>query len=567
MVVHRQWHGAASSPAKRCAMGAGASTDYNLAIQTHLQQQAQLLKQLNSVVEQQKIKVAELRGTNSLAMAITAGSLQSPGGTTHPENPFVEYAPSSPGPNKAAPPSGGGVMKSAGPRRGGASRGGDEMRHSAASTGPEFWAELARKMPVGKNAADKAVRAKLFRQFDPNGNGYLSLAEIDKGIRDHLDCDEIYDCKKPIMRAFQAAKGIGKTKARLGPDFVEKCEFRLLLVYLRQYFELFVMFDRIDSGHYKDQRIDIDEFKAGIPLVEKWGFRVTNPDAEFSRIDRNGGGQILFDEFADWALKKSLDLEDDDSDDDYEVTIQSTFSANNMGGGSPRPNKATPQRGGGYDTPNRPNKAAPPTRGGGRSPANQYDKEYTNVTINPAADTKIWGELARKLPTKRNDADKATRVKLFNQFDPNGNGYLSLAEVDKGIRDVLQCHQMFGCKAVIMRAFQAAKGAGKTKSRLGPDFVEKCEFRLLLVYLRQYFELFVMFSRIDSSDAKYNDQRVDLNEFKAAVPLFKAWGYQMADPETEFRQVDKNGGGHILFDEFAEWAFKKELDLEDDDDF
>ena len=35
-------------------------------------------------------------------------------------------------------------------------------------------------------------------------------------------------------------------------------------------------------------------------------------DAEFARIDANGGGLILFDEFADWALARKLDLEDDD---------------------------------------------------------------------------------------------------------------------------------------------------------------------------------------------------------------------------------------------------------------
>ena len=34
--------------------------------------------------------------------------------------------------------------------------------------------------------------------------------------------------------------------------------------------------------------------------------------AEFNRIDVNGGGIILFNEFCDWAIKKSLDLEDDD---------------------------------------------------------------------------------------------------------------------------------------------------------------------------------------------------------------------------------------------------------------
>ena len=42
----------------------------------------------------------------------------------------------------------------------------------------------------------------MFSRFDPNGNGYLSLGEIDKGIRDVLCSDSVFDCKKPIMRAF-----------------------------------------------------------------------------------------------------------------------------------------------------------------------------------------------------------------------------------------------------------------------------------------------------------------------------------------------------------------------------
>ena len=38
--------------------------------------------------------------------------------------------------------------------------------------------------------------------MDVNGNGYLSLAEVDKGLRDVLALDEVFDCKPAIMRAF-----------------------------------------------------------------------------------------------------------------------------------------------------------------------------------------------------------------------------------------------------------------------------------------------------------------------------------------------------------------------------
>lgn len=63
------------------------------------------------------------------------------------------------------------------------------------------------------------------------------------------------------MRAFQAAKGAHKGGTK-GEDYVERIEFRLLLVYLRQYFEVWKMFEGVDST--SDKRITMDEFKAGM---------------------------------------------------------------------------------------------------------------------------------------------------------------------------------------------------------------------------------------------------------------------------------------------------------------
>ena len=40
-----------------------------------------------------------------------------------------------------------------------------------------------------------------------------------------------------------------------------------------------------------------------------------------------------------------------------------------------------------------------------------------------------WASINEKLPFERTDEAKEKRRELFKQFDPNGNGYLSLAEV------------------------------------------------------------------------------------------------------------------------------------------
>ena len=48
-----------------------------------------------------------------------------------------------------------------------------------------------------------------------------------------------------------------------------------------------------------------------------------------------------------------------------------------------------------------------------------------------------WKAIDARLPTKKDKESRRRRKKMFKEFDPNGNGYLSLAELDKGVRDVL----------------------------------------------------------------------------------------------------------------------------------
>lgn len=59
----------------------------------------------------------------------------------------------------------------------------------------------ASKLPTGTSSGEKAVRDELFRQFDPNGNGYLSLAEVDRGVRDILGLN-VRACARPSALAF-----------------------------------------------------------------------------------------------------------------------------------------------------------------------------------------------------------------------------------------------------------------------------------------------------------------------------------------------------------------------------
>lgn len=202
-----------------------------------------------------------------------------------------------------------------------------------------------------------------------------------------------------------------------------------------------------------------------------------------------------------------------------------------------------------------------------------------------------WKHIVSMLPYKKNDEIQQNRRDLlFNDFDGNANGFLSLAEVDKGLRDVLKLPELFNVKPVIMRAFQASKNvhtlgrakqlstaaarnggwrkggfsAGRPLS--GEDYVERSEFRLLLRYLLQYFELYLMFEEIDGSDDGgdgVDDRRISLSEFTASFPLLQSWGLpadmHAMDPAELFKLIDADHHGMILFSEFADWALTVSL--------
>lgn len=181
--------------------------------------------------------------------------------------------------------------------------------------------EIFQKLPTDKTPEQQEKRRKLFAAFDPNGNGFLSLAEIDKGCRDVLKLPQLFDAKPVLIRAYTAAKNAHRKVQHSGEadefpvrrpgldsdDYVELPEFRLLLLYLKRYYLLFLIFQEFADG---DSRIDVDEFLRACPKMLKWGIEVGRTEDEqrktFRLVDSDGQGMILFHEFASWALKLGL---------------------------------------------------------------------------------------------------------------------------------------------------------------------------------------------------------------------------------------------------------------------
>mmetsp|Transcript_77197 Transcript_77197/g.89825 ORF Transcript_77197/g.89825 Transcript_77197/m.89825 type:complete len:257 (+) Transcript_77197:43-813(+) len=171
-----------------------------------------------------------------------------------------------------------------------------------------IWVDLKKTLPRTKSAEDKQRRVELWQKFDKNQSNRLSLAEVDASCRTELGLDKFTSRLSSILaRAFNKANGMGGKRG--SGDYVEFLEFRLLLCYVYDYFELQVMFDEIDSS--QDGRITLEEFKKAAPLIEKWGLKMEDPEAVFREVDTDKGGVIHFAEFAAFASEKKLDADGD----------------------------------------------------------------------------------------------------------------------------------------------------------------------------------------------------------------------------------------------------------------
>jgi len=52
---------------------------------------------------------------------------------------------------------------------------------------------------------------------------------------------------------------------------------------------------------------------------------MSDPEDQWKKCDADGAGKVLFDEFCNWAIKLSLDLDDDDDVTDSDIGAQDLY--------------------------------------------------------------------------------------------------------------------------------------------------------------------------------------------------------------------------------------------------
>ena len=86
------------------------------------------------------------------------------------------------------------------------------------------WEKINRNLPYGRTPGDLRQRRGLWRALDVNDNGFLSLAEVTRGVRDVLALEEIFHCRPAVNAAFHHCRDIHKVK----PDSVSPINIKLL---------------------------------------------------------------------------------------------------------------------------------------------------------------------------------------------------------------------------------------------------------------------------------------------------------------------------------------------------
>jgi Ca2+-binding EF-hand superfamily protein len=144
---------------------------------------------------------------------------------------------------------------------------------------------------------DQQQLKDLWHRIDFNGNNIVSLAEIDKMVVEKFS---VLNHKPALMRAYKATINSSESN---GDDWVQKKEFKRLLGNLFYFNKIFWIFDNSDGD--KDRRMDFAEFKNCLTSVAGGQMTESAMRADFSKVDRNGGGFILFDEFCRYFTQKA----------------------------------------------------------------------------------------------------------------------------------------------------------------------------------------------------------------------------------------------------------------------
>ena len=153
-----------------------------------------------------------------------------------------------------------------------------------------------------------------------------------------------------------------------------------------------------------------------------------------------------------------------------------------------------------------------------------------------------WNSVYELLPIDKELGEK--RAEMFKAMD-KGTGYITIDSVCAYFGRLLKDLQIENIKPVIRGAYDTARIAVPSteknplmKGGKDDDFVQKSEFRVFLLALRQRLECYSAFKILQGS----NNEAITLSQFKEEqVVIEKLLGEPINDIEAEFQKIDRLG--------------------------
>lgn len=392
---------------------------------------------------------------------------------------------------------------------------------------------------TGSGPEGKAARDKLFANFDPNGNGRLSLSEAHAGMATLLSKSATQrgrgeatvplipvagDKKKflfAVRTAFKASCSLLPDESDEADAFIDRRHFHAFLVHFRYHIEMLELFKDVDdTGQIQ---LSFDKFKAVMPDWESWHIPADQLQRKLGKGDFNSGS-IDFDDFAEWCTSFRF-----------------------------------------------------------REMAATFDVVEAPKIRKPRAKSLAdWDAIDPRIPIARGEDGRAARDALFRRFDVNGNRSLSLTEAQANFTSLLKRERAKGAgrqrgerseellpqitdiRPAVKSSFHASQDLLKAKGyrKSGGDAnIDRMEFHALLIYFRHYLELLVLFKELDKSE----DARLGFEECMLAQPYLEHWCITEKHIRDKFGQAPSSPSGakpkkDVKFDDFADWCLDHALD-------
>jgi Ca2+-binding EF-hand superfamily protein len=282
-----------------------------------------------------------------------------------------------------------------------------------------------------------------------------------------------------------------------GDAWVEKKEFHALLLNIFWFNKLWIIFHSIASVEERtDRRIDFQNFYEGMSKLG-FGGGLDKSEAlrEFQCMDLNGEGQVLFVEFCAYVRRR------------VNPDVNPYFDADIVSG----TDCSVHMR-----------------KGVGNKGTNAYKFTRKTLACFDNLEAKIL-KLTRMRPKMK---------KLWDRIDYNGDGFVSLAEIDKMCANEWP---LMNHRPALEAAYQAA-----VEKTAGDGKIEMKEFKVLLCHMLYFNKIMWLYNQIDND----RDQKIGLREFKQLL-LMSGNSIDSTEADRMFRELDKDGSGFLDFQEFV----------------